>query len=310
MRPTAIETEIGQIPLQNCLYNASGARCTTGEELDSLARAPTGAVLAKSATIAYRKGNPKPRYRDIPFGSINAMGLPNLGIDFYLDYAAAFSAEKPLFLSVAGLTTAENHTLLKRIQKAAGVGAVELNLSCPNIPGKPQTGYDVAQTEHLLQGVFAFYDKPLGVKLPPYFDRVHFDQMAAVLNRFPLAFVTCINSMGNGLHIDVERETASLKPKGGFGGIGGLYAKPTALANVNRFYKLLDGIPIVGCGGVQTGTDVFEHILCGASAVQVGTSLMKEGLACFTRLGEELQSLMREKGYVRVADFKGKLKSL
>ena len=305
-----IETEIGQIPLRNCLYNASGARCMTGAELDALADAHTGAVLAKSTTAAYRKGNPKPRYRDIPFGSINSMGLPNLGVDFYLNYAENFSGEKPLFLSVAGLTSAENFALLKRIQAAAGVTAVELNLSCPNIPGKPQTGYDWAQTERLLKSVFEFYDKPLGVKLPPYFDMAHFDQMAAVLNRFPLAFVTCINSMGNGLHIDVNRETPSLKPKGGFGGIGGLYAKPTALANVNRFYKLLDDIPIVGCGGVQTGTDVFEHILCGARAVQVGTCLMKEGTSCFTRLAEELQSLMREKGYARVAEFTGKLKSL
>ncbi|MEH0007918.1 MAG: dihydroorotate oxidase [Flavobacteriales bacterium] len=305
-----IETNVGQIPLRNCLYNASGARCTTGAELDALAGAHTGAVLAKSTTVAYRKGNPEPRYRDIPFGSINSMGLPNLGVDFYLNYAEGFSGEKPLFLSVAGLTSAENCALLKRIQNAAGVTAVELNLSCPNIPGKPQTGYDFEQTERLLQSVFEFYDKPLGVKLPPYFDRAHFDQMAAVLNRFPLAFVTCINSMGNGLHIDVRRETPSLKPKGGFGGIGGLYAKPTALANVNRFYKLLDDIPIIGCGGVQTGTDVFEHILCGARAVQVGTCLMKEGTSCFTRLAGELESLMREKGYARVADFTGQLKSL
>lgn len=309
MPRVATDTKIGPIPLTNCLYNASGVWCTEAAELNALQEACTGALITKSATMTPRQGNPLPRYREIPFGSINAMGLPNRGIDFYLDYAERYDGDKPLFLSVAGLTMTENQTLLKRIRAVQGISAVELNLSCPNIPGKPQTGYDFEGTEQLLEEVFAFYDKPLGVKLPPYFDMVHFDQMAEVLNRFPLAFVTCINSIGNGLHIDVTSEMVSLRPKNGFGGIGGRYAKPTALANVYRFYQLLNGIPIIGCGGVQTGSDVFEHLLCGASAVQVGTLLMREGTSCFKRLTKELEQLMRTKGYAQIEDFKGRLKN-
>ena len=308
MHTPAVETKIGSIALPHCLYNASGAHCTEATELNALAQASTGALLSKSATIAPREGNPEPRYCEIPSGSINAMGLPNRGIDFYLDYAEGFSGEKPFFLSIAGLSLEENLALLEKIRASRRVTAVELNLSCPNIPGKPQTGYDFKCTEQVLESAFASYDKPLGVKLPPYFDMVHFEQIAAVLNRFPLAFVTCINSIGNGLHIELESETASLKPKGGFGGIGGLYAKPTALANVHRFYQLLEGIPLIGCGGVHSGTDGFEHLLCGASAVQVGSLLMREGVSCFARLTRELQQLMWQKGYTRIEDFKGRLK--
>lgn len=79
----------------------------------------------------------------------------------------------------------ENLEMLDSIQKSAFSGITELNLSCPNVPGKPQLAYDFQATEQLLEKVFAFFKKPLGVKLPPYFDLAHFDQMADILNKFP-----------------------------------------------------------------------------------------------------------------------------
>ena len=94
----------------------------------------------------------------------------------------------------------------------------------------------------------------------------------------------------------------------GFGGIGGLYIKPTALANVNKFHKLLPQFDIVGCGGVQTGQDVFEHILCGATTIQIGTTLWQKGFECFERISNELILLMNKKGYNAINEFKGKLK--
>lgn len=135
--------------------------------------------------------------------------------------------------------------------------------------------------------------------------------MADILNKFPLSFVTCINSIGNGLFIDAEKEEVVIKPKNGFGGFGGEYAKPTALANVRMFYTLLKPeIAIIGCGGVLTGKDVFEHLLCGASMVQVGTQFMKESSEVFPRLITELEQVMQEKGYKSIQDFRGKLKTI
>jgi dihydroorotate dehydrogenase (fumarate) len=131
--------------------------------------------------------------------------------------------------------------------------------------------------------------------------------MAEILRAFPLAFVNCVNSLGNGLWLDTETETVSIKPKGGFGGVGGLYIKSTALANVRMFSKLLPELDIIGCGGVQTGEDAFQHILCGASVVQVGTCLWEEGPACFARIAGELKEIMKGKGYQSINQFKGKL---
>jgi dihydroorotate dehydrogenase (fumarate) len=205
----------------------------------------------------------------------------------------------------------ENKTIIEQLQDNQFVSAVELNLSCPNVPNKPQTGYDFEQVRRVLDTIFEFNAIPLGVKLPPYFDFVHFQEVADILNKYPLAFVTCINSIGNGLVIDAESETVVIKPKGGFGGLGGDIVKPTALANVRMFRQLLNtDIQLVGCGGVRTGKDVFEHILCGADVVQVGTQLMQEGVSVFARLNAELQEVMQQKGYTSIADFKGKLKTL
>lgn len=288
--------------------------CTTKSDLGLLADSYAGAVLTKSCTLEYRNGNPKPRYHETPIGSINSMGIPNLGYGVYAQTAVEHRSkypQKPYFVSVSGLSIAENLDILTQLNHTQQIDAIELNLSCPNLPGKPQVAYDFPQTERMLDSVFDVCQKPLGVKLPPYFDLIHFEQMATILNQYPLHFVTCVNSIGNGLVIDWETETAVIKPKGGLGGIGGDYIKPTALANVRIFSQLLHPtIAVIGCGGVKSGSDAFEHLLCGAVAVQVGTQLMKEGTDCFARIANELQTIMHQKGYTHINDFRGKLKTI
>ncbi len=305
-----LQTKIGKHTFSNCIMNASGAKCRTVEELQVLVQSSNASFVTKSATPDFREGNPEPRYYETSLGSINSMGLPNLGLDTYLKFCIEYQDQKTPFLSVAGLTLDDNLEMLKTIQNSDFQGFVELNLSCPNIPGKPQTGYDFERTALVLQEVFKVYQKPLGVKLPPYFDEVHFQMIAKVLNQFPLSFVTCINSIGNGLCIDIETEEVVIKPKNGFGGMGGAYVKPTALANVRKMYTLLKPeIAIIGCGGISNGQDAFEHILCGASMLQIGTQLMKEGESVFRRIENELFALMQSKSYTQLSDFKGKLKS-
>lgn len=298
---------------ENPFMNASGVHCMTHEELDELAASKAGAFITKSATLESRAGNPEPRYFDVPLGSINSMGLPNKGLDYYLDYALSYQEKqtRPLFFSVAGMSVEENLEMLRVIQKSNFNGITELNLSCPNVPGKPQVAYDFPLTKTILTEVFQFFTKPLGVKLPPYFDMAHFDEMAEILNQFPLTYVNSINSIGNGLYIDPMTESVVIKPKDGFGGIGGEYVKPTALANVRAFYTRLNpSIKIIGTGGIRSGQDAFEHLLCGATMLQVGTELHKEGPAIFERLTAELTAIMDEKGYTSIDDFRGKLKTI
>lgn len=308
----SLRTQIAGFSFDNCLMNAAGVACMTVEELEEVRQSAAGSFVTKTATLEARAGNPEPRYRDVPLGSINSMGLPNQGIDYYLDYLLSLQESQPertFFLSLVGMSPDETHTLLKKVQNSGFKGITELNLSCPNVPGKPQIAYDFEATERILGEAFSYFDKPLGIKLPPYFDIVHFDQAAEVFNRHPLKFVNCVNSIGNGMYI--EDESVVIRPKNGFGGIGGEYIKPTALANVHAFYQRLNpSIQIIGTGGVYTGRDAFEHILCGASMVQIGTALHQQGVEVFERVSLGLKAIMVQKGYETLEDFKGKLKYL
>ncbi len=308
----SLRTQIAGFSFDNCLMNAAGVACMTVEELEEVRQSAAGSFVTKTATLEARAGNPEPRYRDVPLGSINSMGLPNQGIDYYLDYLLSLQESQPertFFLSLVGMSPDETHTLLKKVQNSGFKGITELNLSCPNVPGKPQIAYDFETTERILGEAFDYFDKPLGIKLPPYFDIVHFDQAAEVFNRHPLKFVNCVNSIGNGMYI--EDESVVIRPKNGFGGIGGEYIKPTALANVHAFYQRLNpSIQIIGTGGVYTGRDAFEHILCGASMVQIGTALHQQGVEVFERVSLGLKAIMVQKGYETLEDFKGKLKYL
>ena len=304
------KTQIAGFEFENCLMNAAGVACMTIAELEGVKNSVAGTFVTKTATLDFRQGNPEPRYRDVPLGSINSMGLPNNGLDYYLDYLLDLQekeSNRTFFLSLVGMSPEETHNILKKVQESDFRGLTELNLSCPNVPGKPQIAYDFETTDRILAEVFAYFTKPLGIKLPPYFDIVHFDQAAAIFNKYPLKFVNCVNSIGNGLYI--EDESVVIRPKNGFGGIGGEYIKPTALANVHAFYQRLNPkIQIIGTGGVLTGRDAFEHILCGASMVQVGTTLHKEGVGAFDRITNELKEIMAEKGYESLEDFRGKLR--
>lgn len=283
----------------------------TQEELERLGRSSSGAIVTKSMTLQSREGNPEPRYVGFEGGSINSMGLPNLGYAAYAKMIPALRQfGKPIIASIAGLHFNDFVEIAKGIN-AVGPDLLEVNLSCPNIPGKPQIGYDAEASERLLTTMRDLVTVPMGVKLPPYFDPAHQEMIAKVLDGVKVSFITVINSVGNGLVIDPEKESVVIKPKGGFGGLGGRIIKPVALANVRAFWKLLgDHIPIIGTGGVETGRDMFEHILCGASAVQIGTALVKEGVSVFERLEGELTEWLQHKGYSSLMACRGKLQEL
>ena len=308
---TDLSTTIAGVRFPSCLMNAAGALCVTREELEALGRSRAGAIVTKSMTVEARHGNPEPRYYGFPGGSINSMGLPNLGYRAYAELIPELKRfGKPVVASVAGLCE-EDFPIIAAAINAVQPDLIEVNLSCPNIPGKPQIGYDPDASERVIKRVRSLITVPMGLKLPPYFDPAHHEVMGRVIGRHGVDFLNMINSVGNGLVVDSEREAVVIKPKGGFGGLGGRIIKPVALANVRAFYKYFQGkIPIIGTGGVEDGVDVFEHILCGASAVQIGTVLVEEGLDVFGRLEAELAEVLARKGYQSIADFQGTVKEL
>lgn len=312
MKPD-ISTVIGGVKLDTCILNTSGPRDETLPLLKIIGQSESSAITMKSCTLEPRIGNPKPRYANLPNkSSINSMGLPNLGYKEYIKFAKALKSKfnKPVIASICGMTL-EDDVIMFKAFNSSDADIIEFNPGSPNTIGKPIVGYDAKEMDRLLSKVTKICKKPLGVKLPPYFDFVHFEEIAKVLRKYPIDFVTCINSIGNGLVIDPEKEKPLIKPKGGFGGIGGKMIKPTALANVRKFYELVgDRMKIIGVGGVFSGIDAFEFILAGASAVQVGTVYMQEGPGCFRRIQNELRRYMKKKGYKTIEDFRGKLKPL
>jgi len=306
-----LSTTIAGVKLNSYLMNASGPKCTTLQELQVIATSSSATIVTKSCTLAPREGNPEPRYSDLPLGSIQSMGLPNLGYKAYLEMLPSLKKSgKPIVVSISGFSIEDNIEMVSAFQ-ASDVDLIEVNFSCPNIPGKAQVAYDFEQVERALTALTVLGDKPLGIKLAPYFDMSHFIAMATILKKFPVKFITCVNSIGNTLIIDPVSERPIIKPKGGFGGLCGDYIKPIGLANVRAFRELLDDdIQIIGVGGIKSGVDAFEYLLAGADAVQIATCFEKQGPSCFERIEGELKAFMANKGYTKLSDAKGQLKPL
>ncbi len=311
---TDIATNIGGVNLKTCIFNASGCWCTTRDELTDLVNSDAGAVVSKSGTVKLRKGNPEPRLHTTDtYGSINSMGVPNLGFDFYTKFFNDTKDNKPYFQSLIPFSQDDLRMMLKDIDdNANSQRLIEVNLSCPNLIRKSIVGYNFELFEEYV-GIMQETSPEnlvLGIKLPPYYQNHEFDTVSEIILKYPIVkFITCINSVVNGLIIDTVSESTTIHPKNGLGGIGGVYCRPTALANVNQFYRRLNGqVDILGCGGVQNGRDVFAHLLAGACAVEVGTQLMKEGPELFTRLNSELVAIMNKKNYGKISECVGKLK--
>mmetsp|Transcript_27379 Transcript_27379/g.57465 ORF Transcript_27379/g.57465 Transcript_27379/m.57465 type:complete len:270 (+) Transcript_27379:18-827(+) len=207
--------------------------------------------------------------------------------------------------------------MLDRIAKTIDEGetrivGVELNLACPNVIGKPIIAYDFDQMREILDTLSnKKYTFVLGLKLPPYLDGKHLQEAASIINEYSemIAYVVSINTIGNALSIDPISEAPYIASNNGLAGLSGPAAKFTALANVRQMRQQLKSeIDVIGVGGITTGQDAFEFLLCGASAVQVGTCHWKEGPKCFDRIVEELKQILSEKGYSSAKECIGKLK--
>ena len=157
----------GIIHLETPIYNASGPRCTTREELYALNNSESAAILTKSCTVEPRLGNPGIRYWDNDIMSINSTGLANLGYKFYGEQSG-FS--KPYFVSIAGLSLEDNLEIVKELDQDH-ISSIELNLSCPNISGKPQVAYDYEMIETYLRKIYdvCVYVDNLGYNRMPFF---------------------------------------------------------------------------------------------------------------------------------------------
>jgi dihydroorotate dehydrogenase (NAD+) catalytic subunit len=255
-----------------------------GDEL--LERFPFAAFVSKTVTLAPRQGNPPPRLWEVPAGLINSIGLPNKGLDGYLehDLPALARLPVPLIVNVMGFTREEVATLVSAFAARDEVAGLELNVSCPNVESGLVMGADPGETAALLERVRPLTDKPLIVKLTP--NATDPGAVAVAARDAGADAVSLINTLkGMALH----PRTGEPWLGGRTGGVSGPAVRAIALAQVADVAGRVD-IPVVGMGGVQSGRDADALLRAGAALVAVGTESFRDPLAG-ARVAAELAEL-------------------
>jgi dihydroorotate dehydrogenase (fumarate) len=288
--------------------NASGCLCSTIDQLKVLdGISSVGAIVGKSSSVTPRSGHQEPRLYMDELGTINSMGIPNSGYEYFLGYYPT----KPFIFSVYPFGLDDLGCMLSTIDIHSKNRLVEINLGCPNLASDSIS----ARLDTILHHVTLLSLKNIiiGIKLPTLSHAGKYPEIVAVADillkhRSIVKFVVCSNAI-SGVMVDSDTGSMRIVPNDGIGGIGGRYIKPITLGNVYRLGKLLRGqIDIIGCGGCYTGKDVYEYLLCGAKAVQIGSCLMSEGYGCFDRILRELEDILKIKGCRHVEECVGKIK--
>ncbi|HKV89673.1 MAG TPA: dihydroorotate dehydrogenase [Thermoplasmata archaeon] len=289
----AVEASIAGIRLRNPFLLASGIWGESGDSLLGAYRAGAGGVVTKSIGTAPRAGYPNPTVETYErWGMLNAMGLPNPGIEEYpQEVARARSAGVPVIGSVfAG--DPEEFADVSRRMAATGVVALELNLSCPHAKGLgSEVGSDPAEVERVVRAVVGAVSIPVFAKITPNTSDAAALGLAA--ERGGAAGVSAINTL-RALAIDVTLRRPVLAH--GLGGLSGAAVKPVGLAVVWQLYEALH-VPVIGIGGIRTVDDAIEYALAGAAAVELGTAVAFDGIGVFTKFAQELPRRLEELGF-------------
>lgn len=300
MAPEDLTTELGTIGLRSPLIAASGTVGSVWEWADVADVSFYGAAVAKSVAPEEWRGNPAPRLAPTDVGMLNSIGIQNPGIDRWVDEVGPRIAELdvPVWGSaVAG--DAEGFAMVAKGLAAAGVAAIEVNLSCPNLEDGEMFSFTAARSAEVLTAVSSATDLVVGAKLSPNTPEIV--DVAAACHQAGAGFVVLTNTAyGFGLSLRDGRPLLH----SGVGGYSGPGLKPIALRCVYEVAQAMPHLPIVGCGGVTTGDDVIEYLISGASAVQLGTILFSEPKAG-RRISRELKAGMESLGVDRVADLVG-----
>jgi dihydroorotate dehydrogenase (NAD+) catalytic subunit len=295
---------LGHVELPSPILTAAGCAGTGRELAPYLDVARIGAVTTKSIMLEPRAGRPTPRTAETASGLLNAVGLQGPGIDAFLqrDLPWLLSQGARTVVSIAGSTVSEYAELAARLSGAAGVTAIELNLSCPNVEGRgrdfaaePDTAAQVAEAVRAATR----YDIPVVAKLAP--DVTDIVTVARACVAAGADALSMINTLP-GMVID----TATMRPAlaSGAGGLSGPAIRPVAVRCIWRTRQALPEVPIIGIGGVRTGRDALELILAGATLVAVGTVIFHDPSAC-ARIQRELEDELAARGLDRLAGLTG-----
>ncbi len=297
---TGLEVDIAGIRMRNPTMLASGILNETGRSMVDVAKAGAGAVVTKSVGLEPREGHPNPCIVELKCGLINAMGLPNPGIDAYLEEVAfAQNGGVPVIGSVFGGSEEEIAEVAKRMA-SAGVAAVELNLSCPHAEGLgAEIGSTPDRVKRICGAVKASVEVPVFAKLTPNTSSIV--SLASAAEEGGADGVVAINTL-RAMAICPELGRPILSNR-----FGGLSGEAVRAVGVRCVYEIFDTVtvPIIGVGGVTTSKDALEYIMAGATAVQMGTAVWSDGPGVFSDVCDGIGKFMNANGYESVEEMKG-----
>lgn len=304
MKKPDLSVNIAGIELRNPVMTASGTFGYGEEFADYLDLEKIGAIVTKGLSLRPKAGNPMPRILETPGGMLNAIGLQNVGIDAFIEKKVPFlrSVRTPVIVNFFGNTVEEYAALAERIDTIPEVAGVEINISCPNVKhGGIVFGTDPKAAWSVVKAVRDATIKPVIVKLSPNVtDIVEMAQACAEADADALSLINTITGMA----IDLKTRRPALANL--TGGLSGPAIKPVALRMVWQVAQAVK-LPIIGIGGITSGSDALEFILAGATAVQVGTAnFISPGAS--QRIAEEMEKWLRENGVADVKELIGSLR--
>ena len=261
-----------------------------------------GAIIPKTVTLSPRSGNAPPRTAETASGMLNSIGLDNDGIDEFLQKKLPYlkTLKTKIIISIAAKNIDECPVLGEKLEAIAGIDAVELNVSCPNVSGGVDFATDPKLCEQIVQRMRQALTLPLIVKLSPNVWNI--GEIAKGAEAGGADAISAVNTC-LGLAVDWRKRKPRLG--NGFGGLSGPAIKPIALRCVRHVYKAVK-IPVIGIGGIETIDDVMEFFVTGASAVQIGTANFYKPTVTM-RILDALPSALAELGAKTVAEIVGTL---
>lgn len=261
--------KIGNLHLNNPVLTASGTFGYGEEFADFIDLNALGGFIVKGTTLEPRQGNDYPRMVETPSGMLNAVGLQNKGVDYFIEniYPRLTEYTSEIIVNISGSAVEDYAKVAEKLNALPRINAIEVNISCPNVKtGGMAFGTTTTGAAAVTKAVRKAFDKTLIVKLSPNVTDI--TEIARAVEAEGADAVSLINTL-MGMAIDVERQKPYLSTY--TGGLSGAAVRPVAVRMVWQVHKAVK-IPIIGLGGIMSGRDAMEFILAGATAIEVGTA--------------------------------------
>lgn len=265
----ALNVKINNVEFKNPIITASGTFGYGLEFADLVPLDKLGGIIVKGTTLHHREGNDYPRMAETAQGMLNCVGLQNKGVDYFCReiYPKIKDIGTNMLVNVSGSSPEDYAACATRINTLEKIPAIELNISCPNVrEGGMAFGVTCSGAAHVVKAVRAVYDKTLIVKLSPNVTDIA--QIACACEDEGADAVSLINTL-LGMAVDIERRKPQLSIR--TGGLSGPAVKPVALRMVYDVAHAVK-IPVIGLGGISSAADAIEFLMCGATAIQIGTA--------------------------------------